>query len=88
MGARRVRGRQRPKLGLDLVVFVFDPTELGAQPFGKQRAASIAAPGTDGEKYTPTSGIWQTVWVERVPETWIERLEVDANLSRFLDRCR
>ena len=45
----------------ELIVFVYDPSELGAQPFGKQRAASIAFPGTDGEKYTPTSGIWQTV---------------------------
>ena len=39
----------------ELLVFVYDPSELGAQPFGKQRAASIAAPGTDGEKYTPAA---------------------------------
>jgi beta-galactosidase/beta-glucuronidase len=29
----------------ELIVKVYDPSELGAQPFGKQRAASITAPG-------------------------------------------
>ena len=65
----------------ELLIFVFDPSEHGAQPFGKQRAASIAAPGTDGEKYTPTSGIWQTVWLEHVPPTFISDLAISANLS-------
>lgn len=65
----------------ELVVFVYDPSEHGAQPFGKQRAASIAAPGTDGEKYTPTSGIWQTVWLERVPAIFIADLTISANLT-------
>ena len=67
--------------GNELLVFVFDPSEHGAQPFGKQRAASIAAPGTDGEKYTPTSGIWQTVWLEHVPPTFISDLAIGANLT-------
>ena len=67
--------------GNELLVFAYDPTELGAQPMGKQRAASIAAPGTDGERYTPSSGIWQTVWLERVPPVSIAALDVDVNLT-------
>eukprot|EP01050_Picozoa_sp_SAG11_P015312 SAG11_NODE_1972_length_3980_cov_6.425921_1_plen_436_part_00 len=65
----------------EVIVFVYDPSEHGSQPFGKQRAASISAPGTDGEKYTPTSGIWQTVWLEQVGSTYISDLEISANLS-------
>lgn len=43
-----------------LVVRVWDPTEKGEQPVGKQL--------TRGGKiwYTPVSGIWQTVWLEPV----------------------
>lgn len=31
--------------GNEIIVKVYDPSELGPQPFGKQRAASITAPG-------------------------------------------
>ena len=43
-----------------LVVRVWDPTEKGEQPVGKQlsRLGKIW--------YTPVSGIWQTVWLEPV----------------------
>ena len=30
-----------------------------------------------GMWYTPVSGIWQTVWLENVPETYIEKLNVE-----------
>ena len=65
----------------ELIVFVYDPSEHGSQPFGKQRAVSITAPGTDGEKYTPTTGIWQTVWLEPVPSLYISDLAIVANLT-------
>ena len=45
----------------DIVVAVYDPTNAGEQPAGKQRLER----GTIW--YTPTSGIWQTVWLEPVP---------------------
>ena len=45
-----------------LVVAVLDPT--GGGPSGKQRL------GGGDIWYTPSSGIWQTVWLEKVPETW------------------
>ena len=44
----------------ELVVRVWDPTDTGAQPRGKQ----VSKPG--GIWYTPVTGIWQTVWLEPV----------------------
>ena len=46
----------------EIVVMVTDPTE-NDQPRGKQSRRP------EGIFYTPTSGIWQTVWLEPVPET-------------------
>ena len=43
-----------------LVVRVFDGTDKGYQPRGKQ----VLNP--NGIWYTPVSGIWQTVWIEPV----------------------
>jgi len=45
----------------DIIIAVYDPTNAGEQPIGKQRLER----GTIW--YTPTSGIWQTVWLEPVP---------------------
>ena len=54
----------------ELVVGVWDPTDAGTQPRGKQ----VRKPG--GIFYTPTTGIWQTVWLEPVPKTGIEALKI------------
>jgi beta-galactosidase/beta-glucuronidase len=48
-----------------LAVRVWDPTDGGPQPHGKQ----VVKPG--GIWYTSVTGIWQTVWLETVPETYI-----------------
>ena len=45
----------------ELVVAVWDPTDAGSQPRGKQ----VQKPG--GIWYTAVTGIWQTVWLETVP---------------------
>lgn len=45
---------------------VWDPTSDGPQPRGKQ----INNPHSIW--YTPVSGIWQTVWLESVPKTYIK----------------
>ncbi len=47
----------------DLKVKVLDATDQGWQPRGKQ----VAHPRSIW--YTPVTGIWQTVWMEAVPET-------------------
>ncbi len=44
----------------DLIVKVWDPTDEGPQPRGKQ----VKEP--KGIWYTPVTGIWQTVWLEPV----------------------
>ena len=49
----------------ELSVRVWDPTDEGPQPRGKQ----VRTP--KGIWYTPVTGIWQTVWLEAVPETYI-----------------
>ncbi|MGM1429904.1 glycoside hydrolase family 2 protein [Sphingobacterium lactis] len=49
----------------EITIRVWDPTSDGPQPRGKQ----INNP--HGIWYTPVSGIWQTVWLESVPETYI-----------------
>lgn len=49
----------------ELVISVWDPTDQGPQPRGKQ----VMKP--EGIWYTPVSGIWQTVWLEGVPKTYI-----------------
>ena len=49
----------------DIVLRVWDPTDEGPQPRGKQ----IKSP--HGIWYTPVTGIWQTVWTEVVPATYI-----------------
>src|SRR4051794_13608005 len=46
----------------ELLLAVTDPTDTGEQPRGKQQL------DPRGIWYTPVSGIWQTVWMEPVPE--------------------
>ena len=52
-----------------LWVAVQDPTGTGVQARGKQ----TLRPG--GMFYPAQSGIWQTVWLERVPEKYIKEVE-------------
>jgi hypothetical protein len=68
------------KAGNELIVGVFDPSDSGPQPQGKQRVAAIGDPG--GDHYTPSSGIWQTVWLENVPAVHVASLSVGADLSK------
>ncbi len=44
----------------ELIVKVWDPTDTGSQPRGKQKIKP------EGIWYTPVTGIWQTVWMEPV----------------------
>ena len=45
-------------------------------PYGKQRKAR------GGMWYTPISGIWQSVWLECVPQTYIEKLKIHADTKK------
>jgi hypothetical protein len=59
----------------EIVVRVWDPTDQGAQPRGKQ----VRNPG--GIFYTSVTGIWQTVWLEPVPISYIDRLHIVPNVD-------
>ncbi|KPK83458.1 MAG: hypothetical protein AMJ81_08245 [Phycisphaerae bacterium SM23_33] len=63
----------KPGKDNELIVGVFDPTAAGAQPRGIW--------------YTPTTGIWQTVWLEPVGPRSIQSLkivpDVDAGCLRL-----
>jgi beta-galactosidase/beta-glucuronidase len=58
----------------ELAVAVTDPTE-GDQPRGKQSRKP------EGIFYTPTSGIWQTVWLEPVPRVALDDLTLTPDLD-------
>ena len=58
-----------------LVVKVWDPTDEGFQPRGKQ----VNKP--EGIWYTPVSGIWQTVWIEPVPDHYIENIKITPDID-------
>jgi hypothetical protein len=68
----------RPGAENELIVRVFDPTEHGGQPRGKQ----AVAPGS--LKYTATSGIWQTVWLEPVADSYIEDMLFNPDIDNAL----
>ena len=65
----------------DLLVRVWDPTEGFVNSLGKQSLKP------QGCFYTRVSGIWKSVWMESVPETWIERFnaipDIDAGKVTF-----
>lgn len=59
----------------EIEVEVTDPTEKGTQARGKQTTKR------GGIWYTPQSGIWQTVWIEQVPENNIERIKLTPDID-------
>jgi hypothetical protein len=65
----------------EIRVAVLDPTE-GDQPCGKQSRKP------EGIFYTPTSGIWQTVWLEPVPKTCIDDLRLTPDVDAHVLRVR
>jgi len=65
------------KASFDLDVSVQDPGDTQEISRGKQSSE----PG--GIWYPQTSGIWQTVWMEKVPKTYIDSLEILPDLEGF-----
>ena len=51
----------------------FDDLHNQLMPYGKQ----VLPEKRGGMWYTPVSGIWQSVWLESVPETYIEKLSIE-----------
>ena len=61
----------------DITLFAADDVRSGKQPKGKQ-SHFFYSRGCD---YTRTTGIWQTVWLEWVPESYIEKVQYYPNLA-------
>lgn len=59
----------------EIVVKVWDPTDEGPQPRGKQ----VRKP--EGIWYTPVTGIWQTVWLETVPGTYLSNIRQTPDID-------
>jgi hypothetical protein len=57
----------------ELLICIWDPTNKGPQPRGKQ----VLSPG--GIWYTPSTGIWQTVWLEPVNKSYISSFRIVTN---------
>ena len=66
----------KPQGEQEIVVSVWDPSDAGPQPRGKQ----VNKPG--GIYYTPSSGIWQTVWLEAVGDAYIPSLKITPDFDR------
>ena len=60
-----------------LEVRVTDKTELSPHARGKQKLKSKGK--MDALFYTPSSGIWKTVWIESVPSTYITQVNITPN---------
>ena len=65
----------KPSGEQEMVVVVWDPTDANWQPRGKQ----VRNPG--GIWYTPTTGIWQTAWLEPVEATRIDSLRITPDFD-------
>jgi hypothetical protein len=70
-----VSGAVTPGQRHELVISVWDPTDAGTQPRGKQ----VTNPR--GIWYTSVTGIWQTVWLEPVPDASIDGLILEPDID-------
>ncbi len=60
----------------EIVVRVFDPTDNGGFPRGKQTL------NPRGIMYTSVTGIWQTVWLEPVPQASISNIKIIPDIDK------
>lgn len=68
----------KPTEQQEITVKVYDPTNNAGIPRGKQSLT----PG--GIMYTPCTGIWQTVWLEPVPQTSIADIKIVPDIDKSL----
>ena len=70
-----ITGALRRGASQELLVSVWDPTDSGPQPRGKQ----VLHP--HGIWYSAVTGIWQTVWLEPVPGTYVAELTITPDVA-------
>lgn len=66
----------------EILVAVKDLSDTSYHARGKQKLKS------GGMFYTAQSGIWQTVWMEWVPERYVQKIETVSDLERSAIRIR
>jgi len=59
-----------------IVVYAEDDTRTGLQPCGKQSRKYKS----EGCNYTRVTGIWQAVWLENVPDTYIKSYKIISDI--------
>ena len=62
----------------EIVLRVLDPTDEDNSPIA--RGKQVMKP--HGIFYTAVTGIWQTVWIEPVPETYLAKLKITPDIDR------
>ncbi|MBM3293627.1 MAG: beta-galactosidase [Candidatus Aminicenantes bacterium] len=62
----------------EIVLRVFDPTDEANSPIA--RGKQVMRPRSIW--YTAVTGIWQTVWLEPVPKTYIANLKITPDIDR------
>lgn len=60
---------------MEIIVRVTDESDGGYHTRGKQKTKR------GGIWYTPQSGIWQTVWLEAVPEAYVRKLRISPDFD-------
>jgi beta-galactosidase/beta-glucuronidase len=70
------------KTDQELIVKVYDPSNTKPIATGKQNRTKFDNPA--GYSYTPSSGIWQTVWIEPVSSSHINDYQVVSDIDKEL----
>ena len=68
------------KTDQELIVKVYDPSNTEPIAAGKQNRTKFDNPA--GYSYTPSSGIWQTVWLEPVSSSHIDDYRVISDIDK------
>lgn len=66
----------------ELIVAVKDLSDTSYHSKGKQKL------NAGGMFYTAQSGIWQTVWLEKVPETYIKEIKTVPDIEKKIIRIK
>lgn len=61
----------------EISLVVWDPSNTGTQTIGKQTLYGLSK-----GRYTPTSGVYQTVWLEPVEDVSLKRLKITPDIDK------
>lgn len=61
----------------EISLVIWDPSNTGTQTIGKQTLYGLSK-----GRYTPTSGVYQTVWLEPVEDVSLKRLKISPDIDK------